>query len=113
MIKKPLAFGRVREVKETKDYVLMPLSPCDYRASHFFATIIHDLIKLGYEKKDFKHYFKDFQKNNSVNTILNHIKIHGRMIWESVNKNDFPVKKKEIITFKGVKAVWWTGLVIA
>ena len=102
-MKKRLAFGRVKEVTVTKEYVLMPLSPMDFRGTHFFATIIHDLIKLGYNKEDFKHYFKDFLKNNSVSTILNHIKNHGRMIWEEAQKGIF-TSKKAIITQEGVKA---------
>ena len=93
--KKPLAFGRVREVTELKDNVLMPLSPLDYRATHFFATIIYDLVKLGYEKKDIEFYFKDFLKDNSITNILAYVTNNGRMIWEDVSKK--LGKHKEII----------------
>ena len=85
-IKKPLAFGRVREVTELKDKVLMPLSPLDNRTTHFFATIIYDLVKLGYEKKDLEHYFKDFLKDNSLTNILAYVTDRGRMIWEDVSR---------------------------
>jgi len=89
--KKPLKFGRVREVTEKEKEVLMPLSPLDYRATHFFATIIYDLVKLGYEKKDFEYYFKDFLKKNSIKRIIAYIESHNRMIWKSTTDN------KEII----------------
>lgn len=84
-MKKPLMFGKVREVTELPDKVLMPLSPLDSRAAHFFATIIYDLVKLGYTKKDFEFYFKGFLKNNSINTILAYIEEHNRMIWKTTN----------------------------
>ena len=86
IIKKSLAFGRVREVKEVEENVLMPLSPMDYRATHFLATIIYDLVKLGYEKKDLEFYFKDFLKDNSMTNILAYVTNNGRMIWEDVSK---------------------------
>jgi len=85
-IKKPLAFGRVREVTEIEGNVLMPLSPLDNRTTHFFATIIYDLVKLGYEKKDLKYYFKDFLKNNSLTNILAYVTDRGRMIWEDISR---------------------------
>jgi len=95
-IKKPLAFGRVREVTETDEYVLMPLSPMDYRATHFFATIIYDLVKLGYDKKDLQFHFKDFLNDNPLTNILAYVTNRGRMIWEDVSKT-MPVSRKEII----------------
>ena len=78
---KPLMFGKVREVTEVTDEVLMPLSPMDNRSTHFFATIIYDLVKLGYAKKDFEFYFKDFLKNNSIDRIVAYIEENNRMIW--------------------------------
>ena len=93
MEKKPLAFGRVSEVTETEECILMPLSPMDDRASHFCATIIYDLVKLGYEAPDIVYYFKDFLKNNSIPTILAYIQDKGRMIWEDVSQES----KKEIV----------------
>ena len=93
--RKPLVFGRVREVKEVEENVLMPLSPMDYRATHFFATIIYDLTKLGYEKEDLEHYFKDFLKDNSITNILAYVTNHGRMVWEDV-RNKLG-KNKEVI----------------
>lgn len=101
-IKKSLAFGRVKEVTETGDYILMPLSPLDYRTTHFFATIINDLVKLGYEKKEFEHYFKDFLKKNSLTNILAYITNHGRMIWEDVSKGTL-THKEIIVELKGGK----------
>ena len=92
-LKKPLCFGKVKEVTEIEDNVLMPLSPLDYRTTHFFATIIYDLIKLGYEKKDFEFYFKDFLKNNSITNILAYVQNKGRMIWNSTEVFD----RKEVI----------------
>ena len=59
--KKQLCFGKVKEVTETENNILMPLSPLDYRATHFFATIIYDLTRLGYDKKDFEFLFSSFQ----------------------------------------------------
>jgi hypothetical protein len=90
---KELAFGRVREVTETEENVLMPLSPLDSRNTHFFATIIYDLVKMGYSKKDFEHYFKDFLKKNSLRNILDYVKNNGRMIWENTDI----LNKKEIV----------------
>ena len=92
---KPLSFGKVREVKELDKVVLIPLSPIDDRATHFFATIIYDLVKLRYAKKDFEFYFKDFLKHNSVKQIVNYVENNGRMIWKSVESSD-----EEIVELK-------------
>jgi len=94
-MRKPLCFGRVREVTQTEENTLMPLSPLDYRATHFFATIIYDLVKLGYEKKEFEFYFKDFIKDNTLPNILAYVTNNGRMIWENVSRESF--NHKEII----------------
>ena len=83
--KKPLCFGRVGEVTEKKDMILMPLTPLDERGTHFMATIIYDLVNLGYNKKDMEFYFKDFLKKNLIETIVNYIKTHNRMIWKDVS----------------------------
>jgi len=93
--KKPLCFGRVKEVTQTEENTLMPLSPFDNRATHFFATIIYDLVKLGYEKKEFEFYFKDFIKDNTIPNILAYVTNNGRMIWEDVSKDKF--SHKEVI----------------
>lgn len=93
--KKPLCFGRVKEVTEVEGNILMPLSPLDNRATHFFATIIYDLVKLGYEKKDIMPYFQDFLKDNSITNVLAYVTNNGRMIWEDVSKNS--IKHNEVI----------------
>ncbi len=85
--KKPLRFGKVKEVTETDEYVLMPLSPLDNRGTHFMATIIYDLVKLGYAKKDMRFYFKDFLKKNSVKRIVEWIEENDRMIWEDAKSS--------------------------
>lgn len=95
-MKKPLMFGKVREVTELSDKVLMPLSPLDHRATHFFATIIYDLVKLGYTKKDFDFYFKDFLKNNSINRIMAYVENHNRMIWENIKPFNSTIEIKEV-----------------
>lgn len=95
--KKPLMFGKVKEVTELSDKVLMPLSPVDNRSTHFFATIIYDLTKLGYVKKDFEFYFKDFLKNNSVKKITGYIESNNRMTWKSVKPFDSAVEIKDLI----------------
>ena len=100
-VKKPLSFGRVRETTELDNVILLPLSPLDERATHFFATIIYDLAKLGYTKKDIiaQGKYEDFLKNNSIATIDAYIMEHGRMVWEDVSPK--LGKNKEII----VKAI--------
>jgi len=95
--KKPLCFGRVKEVTETEENTLMPLSPLDHRGTHFFATIIYDLVNLGYKKKEFEFYFKDFLKDNSLTNILSYVANNGRMIWEDVSKQTMPPNSKEVI----------------
>ena len=82
--KKPLCFGKVKEVTEKKDMVLMPLTPLDQRGTHFMATIIYDLVKLGYTKKDMEFYFRDFLKRNSIATLVDYIKTNNRMIWKDI-----------------------------
>lgn len=90
--KKRLAFGNVNEVKEVGDKILMPLTPIDNRYIHFFATIIYDLTELGYKKEDFKNYFKDILKKNSLSTILTFVKDNGRMIWSKVKGEEIIIK---------------------
>ena len=84
MDKKTICFGRVNEVKIIKDRVLLPLTPLDNRGTHFMATIIYDLVQLGYNKKDIEFYYKYFLKNNSISSIIEYIKDHNRMIWKDV-----------------------------
>ncbi len=91
--KKPLSMGRVKEVTEKEDYILLPLSPLDHRQTHFFATIIYDLVKLGYKKEDLKFNYGDFLKKNSIKRIIDYVESNGRMIWESTQ----PMNSKEII----------------
>jgi len=79
---KPIMLGQVNEVKEMDDKVLIPLSPMDERSTHFFATIISDLVKLGYEQKDIERHYKDFLKANKLKDILAYVEDRGRMIWQ-------------------------------
>jgi len=50
--------------------------------AHFFATIISDLVKLGYEQKDIERHYKDFLKANKLKDILAYVEDRGRMIWQ-------------------------------
>ena len=92
---KTLRFGKVTQVTELDDMVLMPLSPIDNRTTHFFATIIYDLVKLGYTKKDFEFYFKDFLKKNKVESIVAWVEENNRMIWKSVDSSDEIIVKED------------------
>ena len=89
---KPLCFGTVREVKEVDETVLMPLSPMDERSTHFFATIIYDLVKLGYVKKDVEFYFKDFLKHNNIDQIVAYVEENNRMIWSDDRSKEIIVE---------------------
>lgn len=81
--KLPLAMGRVNEVTVKDGTVLLPLTPLDARGTHFMATIIYDLHKLGYDKKDMEFHYKDFLKN-PIAKIISYVEENDRMIWQDI-----------------------------
>jgi len=68
------------EFMEYNGYRVINGEECDFEYED--ATIIYDLVKLGYEQKDIESHYKDFLKANKLKDILAYVEDRGRMIWQ-------------------------------
>jgi len=96
--KKPVLFGKVGEVTEQEERVLVPLFPMGHDESQrFMRTIVYDLLKLGYEKEEINDLY-DIQNPDEwePEVIKRNTRIFGRTIIDLENSPE--VGKPKFVT---------------
>jgi len=103
--KKPICPGRVFEVTETEDYVLVPLIPIGRSFSeHLILTIAYDLMKLGYSLTEIREHYPSLMRIKRAN-IINYIEHYGRVVLtEKFWKEGFFLQDEELYRIVPVKS---------
>jgi len=82
--KKPILFGKVGEVTEQDERVLVPQLPLGHpKTPDFLRTVIYDLLELGYKKEEINDLYGNTIKNSdmwSPTTVRVNTRERGRTV---------------------------------
>ena len=72
--------GNVEEVTVKDDIVLHPLVPLDANGTGVLATIVYDLLNLGYTMTEIRARFRFIPSQWTIKAVRAHVKEYGRTV---------------------------------